>query len=319
MGKSVVFMFSGQGSQYYQMGKELYLQDPIFREWMTRLDGVASRIIGDSVLGQLYNHKKLKSERFDRTIYTHPAIFMVQYALAQALIESGVKPDFVLGVSMGEFASAAIAGVMEAKELLALLIKQAELLESHCPPGRMLAIIHDCNLYSEIPLIYENSELASINYESHFVVSGEIRKIKMIEGFLKEKGILHQELPVSYGFHSSLIDPAATSYINFLGNYPREDVKLPLVSGLYGNIITKLTDDYFWNIARKPMQFPKAVRVLENVQDCIYLDLGQGGTLTNFIKRNLKSDSDSEVYPIITPFSGELKSFEKVKSLFSVK
>ncbi|HBV96376.1 MAG: acyltransferase [Peptococcaceae bacterium BICA1-7] len=315
MGKPVVFMFSGQGSQYYQMGNELYLQNPVFREWMNRLDRIALSMLGQSVVNQLYGQEKRKSDIFDRTIHTHPAIFMVQYALAQILLESGIRPDLVFGVSLGEFVSAAVAGVMEAEKLLELVIKQAVLLEGCCPDGSMLAIIDDCAVYGEIPVIYENSELASVNYPGHFVVSGEKGKIKKIESFLREKGIIHQELPVSYGFHSSLIDPAAARYANFLRHYHCTDAKVPIVSGLYGNIINQLPEQYFWDIARMPMQLPKAVRELEDMRDCLYLDLGQG-TLTNFIRRNLTGDSHSEVYPIITPFGSELRCLAKVKSLF---
>lgn len=315
MGKSVVFLFSGQGSQYYHMAKELFAQHPVFRKWMLRLDGITYEVLGKSVLEQLYNKKKQIHERFDRTLYTHPAIFMVEYALAQVLSESGIHPDYVLGASMGEFASAAVAGIMGVEEIFEALLKQAELFESHCPEGGMLAIIHDSTLYSATPLIYENVELASVNFDSHFVVSGRNNKLKSIESFLKEKGIIYQELPVSYGFHSSLIDPAATFYTDFLEKYSCQKPQIPLVSGLNGKILTRLPKDYFWSIARKPVQFPKAIQALEKTQCCIYLDLGPGGTLANFTKRNLDNDSHSESHAMITPFNQELKNLEKIKGL----
>ena len=306
-------MFSGQGSQYYHMGKELFIKHPIYRGWMFKLDKIVREIIGESILEQLYSEKKRKYERFDRTLFTHPTIFMVEYALVQVLLENGVEPDFVLGTSMGEFASAAVAGVIGVEETLELIFKQAELFEGCCCEGGMLAIIHDSNLYYETPLIYENSELGSVNFNSHFVVSGKSRELKIIEEFLNEKGILYQNLPVSFAFHSSLIDPAAAVYINFLKKYSCQNPRIPLVSGLYGKLIAKLPDDYFWNIARKPIQFPKAISELENIQSHIYLDLGPSGTLANFTKRNLESNSKSEVYAVITPFDQELRNLEKIK------
>lgn len=315
MGKSVVFMFSGQGSQYYHMGKELFAKHPIFREWMLKLSTIVYEIIGKSVLEQLYNENKRKYEKFDRTLYTHPAIFMIEYALAQVLLESGIKPDFVLGTSMGEFASAAISGMMGVKELLEILLKQAELFENHCSKGGMLAIIHDSSLYNEIPLIYKNCELTSVNYNSHFVISGKTIKLKNIQDLLKHKGILYQELPVSHGFHSFLLDPAKTIYTNFLKKYSYVNPQISLVSGLYGSILTKLPIDYFWNIVREPVQFPKAIQELENIENHIYLDLGPGGTLANFTKRNLEKNSISESYAIITPFNQELRNLERIKGL----
>lgn len=319
MNKPVVFMFSGQGSQYYNMGKELFIEHPVFREWIFKLDRIAREIIGESILEQLYSQKKRKYERFDRTLYTHPAIFMVEYALARVLLESGVEPDYVLGASMGDFVSAVVAGVMGVEETLELVLKQAELFEGCCREGGMLAIIHDTNLYYETPLIYENSELGSVNFNLHFVISGKNERLKMIGEFLEEKKILYQDLPVSFAFHSSLIDPAEIFYINFLKKYILKNPQIPMVSCLYGKLITSLSNDYFWNIAREPIQFSKAIYELENFQSYIYLDLGPSGTLANFTKRNLDKNSESEVYAVITPFDQEFKNLEKIKKCFADK
>src|SRR3990172_1974894 len=112
MGRSIVFMFSGQGSQYYQMGKDLFTLQPVFREWMNRLDHIAYTITGEHVLDKLYHEKKRMDEPFDRVLYSHPATFMVGYSLARLLIESGIYPAYVLGASLGEFVSATVAEVM---------------------------------------------------------------------------------------------------------------------------------------------------------------------------------------------------------------
>lgn len=315
MRKSLVFMFSGQGSQYYQMGIELFTENPVFRKWMHKLNDVVYATIGESVLDKLYDEKQRRSQLFDRVLYTHTAIFMVEYALAQVLLECGAEPDFVLGASMGEFASAAVAGVMDVEELLKAVVKQAELFESKCEKGSMLAILDDLRLYRETPLIYENSELAAVNYGAHFVISGGSAKLNDIERFLKDKEIIYQNLPVSYGFHSSLIDPAAPAYIDFLKTKIYRKPQIPFVSCLFGNITTELPGDYFWNVARKPILFPQAIQELENGRNHIYLDLGPGGTLANFAKRNLDDNSRSESFAIITPFNRDLANLERIKDL----
>lgn len=313
---SFVFMFSGQGSQYYQMGKELFEHDPVFRRWMVALDDIAREIMGESVLRHVYDEKRKRSEPFDRILYTHPAIFMVEYSLAQVLIESGIKPDYVLGSSLGEFTSAALAGILGVDDLLKSVLKQAESFETHCEKGGMLAIIHHADMYNATPLIYENSELASINYDSHFVVSGEKEKLKEIERFLISKNIICQSLPVSYGFHSSYIDPAALSYKNFLRLKFHQTPCIPFVSCLSGTTISNIPTDFFWDAVRNPIQFPKAIRALETGRDRIYLDLGPGGTLANFAKHIVANDSKSESYTIMTPFNRDLKNLEKIRGLF---
>src|SRR5688572_9620134 len=112
MTKPIVFMFSGQGSHYYQMGRELFEQQPIFRHWMQLADSIYQELTGLSIIHELYENGHKKSEPFVRTLLTHPAIFSIEYALGQIILEQGIIPDYVLGTSLGEFAAAVFAGVM---------------------------------------------------------------------------------------------------------------------------------------------------------------------------------------------------------------
>jgi trans-AT polyketide synthase, acyltransferase and oxidoreductase domains len=316
MSKSIVFMFSGQGSQYYQMGKDLFDQNPVFRNWMRQMDDQVREISGRSVLNLFYNDKKPWDTGFDRTSLTHPAIFMVEYALAQTLLANGVAPDFVMGTSMGEFAAAVVAGVMELEAGLECLLKQAESFESLCEKGGMLAIIDNSALFEETPVLYENSELASVNYDAHFVVSGRGDGLLKIKEFLKSKEILYQDIPVSHAFHSSRIDPAAAVYREFLRAKSLQTPRIPLVSCLQGRIISRIPGDYFWEIARQPIRLPEAVRELEKAGSHFYLDLGPSGTLANFVKRNFAKESRSETFPIMTQFNRDVANLEKIIHLF---
>src|SRR3569833_4107031 len=114
-------MFSGSGSHYYQMGKELFRQSPVFQQWMMRLDERVQTLIGESVVLELYESQKRISDDFERTAMPHPAIFMVEYALAQMLIASGVRPDCVLGTGAGEFVVAVVLGLFSSVVALFLL------------------------------------------------------------------------------------------------------------------------------------------------------------------------------------------------------
>ena len=203
---------------------------------MLKLNDIASDLIGESLLDVLYDDGKRGSERFDRTLYTHPSIFMAEYSLAQVLLESGIEPDYVMGASLGEFAAAAVSAVMSVEELLELLVKQARLLEACCERGGMLAILQDTSLYYDTPTLYENSELASVNYHSHFVVSGKREGLKKAEAFLRDNDIVYQDLPVSYAFHSSLIDSAAEQYRELLNHQKYQPLRKKYISCLSGNL-----------------------------------------------------------------------------------
>jgi trans-AT polyketide synthase/acyltransferase/oxidoreductase domain-containing protein len=258
---------------------------------------------------------KKKSDLFNQTLYTHPAIFMVEYALAQVLMDSGIKPDYVLGTSIGEFASAALSDVMTFEESLLELIKQAEVLEDQCEEGGMLAILHDPNLYHENQFIYGNSELVSVNFHSHFVVSGQKNSLKDIEQYLKANQICCQALPVTQGFHSPLIDPAAGIYTDFLNERSYNTPRLPFISCRYANVLTKINNGYFWEVIRKPIEFQKALMELEKSGNHIYLDLGPSGTLANFVKYNLPENSESKSFSILSPFGQDLNNLRKIQSL----
>jgi len=314
--KSLIFMFSGQGSQYYHMGKELYCQNTIFRKWMSKLNDIVYQKVGVSIIDEIYNGSKNKADKFDCLLYTHPAIFMVEYSLARVLIESGLEPDYVLGASLGEFTSAAVAGVISVEETLEIILKQAQLIESHCQIGSMIAVVDSPNLYNQSSVISLHSNLAAINYFSHFIISGEGAKLLKIEEHLKIKDVIFQALPVRYGFHSSNIAPIESEYAEILSKLSFRKPEIPVISCLLSGFATNFSDKYFWDIIRQPIYFQKTIINLEEQGQFKYIDLGPSGTLANFVRKNLSRDSLSQSYDILNPFGQDVKKLEKVKGSF---
>ncbi len=316
MNKSRVFMFSGQGSQYYNMGRNLYLSNPVFHRWMEKLDNIFASLTGKSVIKILYDGNRQKSEPFDNILYTHPAIFMLEYSLAQVLLERGIYPDYVLGASLGEYTACAVAGVISCEYAVRCLVTQAKMLESHCLKGGMLAIINDYRLYDDMPVLSKNSELVSVNYHSHFIVSGSINNLKEIEEYLKVERILFQRLPVSFAFHSRLIDPIASVYNCFLKSITLKSPEVNFISSLTGDKNIAFDSSYFWDVVRKPINFRSAVRNLRNEQEYVFIDLGPSGTLVNFVKYNLDNENQASIFPIITPFNNETRNLERLYESF---
>jgi bacillaene synthase trans-acting acyltransferase len=224
----VVFMFSGQSSQYVQMGRALFDNDRCFRTWMECLDSVARDEIGDSIVDALYFRCRGTPDGFDRTALSHPAIFMVQFALARTLIEAGARPGLLLGYSIGAFAAAALAGVMTAEDALQAVMQQAAALEEHCTPGGMIAVLACPQLYADSGL-QEVCTVAAVNFHSHFVVAASRDRLSAIEENLRRRGVAHQRLAVSFAFHSPLIDAARTSCYAFLDSIPVGAPSIPLI------------------------------------------------------------------------------------------
>jgi bacillaene synthase trans-acting acyltransferase len=303
----IVFMFSGQGSQYFQMGKELFDKNDTFRDWMVRLDDIARPSSGRSVIETLYSDARGKGDPFDRTLLTHPAIFMVEYSLAQSLIHAGVWPDIVLGVSLGSFAAATVAGFIAIEDALAAVMRQAIAIEECCEPGGMTAVLGDPALFAD-DFLSSRGELAAVNFSSHFVVSARRTELAAIEAALSKHNVGYQRLPVSFPFHSQWMDKARAPFESFMRSVPCKQGRLPLVCCDQVAILSNLSSDYFWNVVRHPIRFREAIALLERQGSRRYIDVGPSGTLATFLKYGLSAITESTVHAILTPFGFDQKN-----------
>jgi acyl transferase domain-containing protein len=199
---------------------------------------------------------------------------------------------------------------------LEAVLTQALTIKQHCPPGGMLAIMASVEFFSQHPEIFDGCEMAGINYDEHFVISGTHGVLERIKVTLQNLGVLYMSLPVDYGFHSTLIEPAAQSYLHYLSKLPVKEPMIPMVSCHTGEKITSLNRDHFWQATRKPMRFSATLqwfeRHISEGRGVIYIDLGPGGSLANFIKRGLEANSTSIFQSVITPFNQEIARLQDV-------
>lgn len=310
--KPIVFMFAGQGAHYYQMGQALFEQEPIFKQWLEAADRIYQNLTGLSIIHTLYYENNKKTDSFARTLLTHPAILMVEYALGQVLLAYGIQPDYVLGTSLGEFTAAVFAGMMSFETALLAVIKQAQILEMKCPPGSMLAILAPADLYQNDIFLGKRITLAADNFHSHFVVSGEPHHLTLLEQYLTSQTISFQRLAVSHAFHSPLIDQGATEYCHFASQQSISPPSLPFISCAYAQRLTFVSPSHWWDSIRLPIQFQATLKHLEDKNHYHYVDVGPSGTLATMVKYNLSADSTSRPYPLLTPFSSDIKNLKKV-------
>jgi bacillaene synthase trans-acting acyltransferase len=311
-GAKTVFMFSGQGSQYFQMGRELFRTNDTFHSWMVRLDAIAEELTGHSVIGTLYADTSRKSDSFDRTLLTHPAIFMVEYALAQTLIDAGVLPDVVLGASMGSFAAATVAGFIEVADALASVVHQAIALEE-CERGGMLAVLADPALFAE-DFLSHRSELAAVNFSSHFVISARWNDLEEIETALRKDNVGYQRLPVSSAFHSQWIDKAKAPFASFMRSVQYRQGSLSLGCCDKTILLNGLPPDYFWNVVRRPIRFRETIAHMEQLNSHRYIDVGPAGTLATFLKYVMPANTKSTAHSILTPYGLDQKNLAALLS-----
>ena len=308
----IVFMFSGQGSHYYQMGRALYEQDRVFRHWMHEGDELMCLLTGFSIIEELYTKGRGKGEVFDRTLITHPTILVTEYALSRMLASLGVVPDYVLGSSLGEWAAAMVAEVTGFEEAIYAVVRQAELLEG-CPPGGMMAILDSVERYHRDPMLHARSTCCSVNFDQHFVVAGLRDDIDALERYLKKQRVTVQQLAVTQAFHSRHIESIADEYTTFLATRRFRPPSTPFVSGCRAQRLEALPDGYFWETVRGSIRFAESIQLLEQMGSYRFIDLGPSGTLATFARQNLPPGSASEVYSIMTPFGREVANLEKLQ------
>jgi acyl transferase domain-containing protein len=311
--RPVVFLLSGQGSHSYGMGRELLEREPAFARCMERLDAVVRRRLGTSVLDAIYMAGRSSGESFDRTLLTHPAIAMFELAVAEALRARGVRPQMVLGASLGELVAAALAGAMSEEEMLSLVIDHAEAIEADCPSGAMLAVLGPLSLYYEDAWLRAQCDLASVSFPGHFVLSGEPAVIAEARSRFSRAGVSSQELAVSHGFHSRLMDGARRRLERATAAVGVRRPQIPFVSCARARVIVRLDPEHFWDVTRRPILLSQTAEWLERRGGHVYVDIGPSGTLATMMKYNLGSESRSAVLPIVTPFGGAPDNLDRVE------
>jgi acyl transferase domain-containing protein len=280
-------MYSGQGSQYYNMGKELYLKNDVFRRHMNLCSDLLSHELDRPLTEVIYDESK-KTENFDSILYTHPAIFSIGYSLTHVLMESGLRPDYLLGYSLGEFVASVVAGVVSLEDGLKIVSKQARMLHEKCALGGMMVVFTSPDYFNQHQALFKNCMLAGINYSQCFVVSGSKERLQEINQFMTNDSKVSYILPVNYPFHSALIEPIKNDFLSLIHHVHYEPASIPVYSCASVGIM-QTSRDHFWNVIRSPIQFEQTIKSMASENDCLFIDLSPTGTMSNFIKHGFNN------------------------------
>lgn len=301
MKRKLVFLYSGQGSQYYQMGRKIFENDIGYRAEMLRLDEIIKEIFGYSVLDELFQDGKKKTDVFDELKYTHPAIFMSQVAVTKALMGRGIEPDYFMGSSLGEIVAVSMA-TGNIDEIFINIVSQVQNFEC-CKNGGMMAVFDKVENYDAAPEIYENSIISAVNYDSMYVISGKNEGLLKVEEYFKKKQVIYQRLPVNYAFHSQYVDAARENILCQENLFQLNPIKIPVISCCMEEpILREIEKGYFWNIIRNPIQFMRSIQwVAKQDEEYLFADLSLTGSQANYIRRIVK-DAKMETYSPFTLF-----------------
>jgi bacillaene synthase trans-acting acyltransferase len=302
--RKTAFLFSGQGAQYYQMGRSLYEDSSTFRGWMDRMDAQVEQSLGTSVLREIFGSHG-RADPFDALRLTHPALFMVEYALARTVMQLGVVPDYTLGASLGTLVALAVSGHLPLESALQLVLEQAQIIEEHCPTGGLIAVMAEPRLYWTSPALRSLSVVAGQNFASHFVLAMPQAHLREVEAVLRAADATHQRLPVRYPFHSPWMDPVRDRLIQASLAHRLGAGTVPLVCCALSGVLETPPTDYFWRVARDPIDFMRTIARMEALSAFDYVDLSPSGTLATFLKYQLGKDPPSRFVAVMSPFGGE--------------
>lgn len=283
---STIFMFSGQGSQYVNMCKDLYQSERRFQKILDHSFEIASRYSQTDFKDILFS--ALAPERINETQNTQPILFMVEYALASLFIEWGLQPDYLIGHSIGEFTAAAVSGVLSLQDALKLVIKRGQLM-GQVEKGLMLSV--ESNLENIKPFLNNREEIdvAVINSPNSLVLSGKVLAIENLQEELAANHIVAKVLHTSHAFHSRMMDSILVKFETEVASIQINPPQIPYISSLTASWVDlkTLQDPKYWSRQlRETVRFHEGIQELLNLGKGIFIEVGPGKVLCNHVLRN---------------------------------
>jgi acyl transferase domain-containing protein/acyl carrier protein len=286
--RPVVFMFTGQGAQYVQMARELYDTEVTFREDVDRCCEILKPHLQLDLRAVLYppaERADEAGEQLKQTQLTQPALFVIEYALAQLWMRWGVRPAALIGHSIGEYAAACLAGVFTLEDALKVVVERGRLMQ-HAPHGAMLAV--PLSEEELLPLLNGELSLAAVNAPSLCVVSGEVEAVEGLERGLVEKGLSCRRLHTSHALHSAMMEPLLATFAAKLKEVKTGTPKIPIVSTLTGTWMTaeEACDAGYWaRQLRQTVRFADGLGEVLKEPEAVLLEIGPGQTLSALAKQ----------------------------------
>ena len=289
----IIFLFPGQGTQYLNLSLKLYNEEQVYRKHLDHCLDMASFFMKVNLKKTLFPSSEDLTEEIKifKTEFAHPILFSVEYALAQLLINYGIKPNTMLGHSLGEYVTACIAGVFKLEDALKLVCIRGRSV-AKCTPGEMLSIPLPAEEVSA--LVSDSVEIAAINSPNLCVVSGKKMSLKRfqkkLEPILSKKSLNIQNLTNNYPSHSHLLKDAIPSFSLALESIPKRNPTIPFLSNLTGDWITSLniqSNDYWINHMLKPVRFSDcSKKLIDSFPNAIFIEVGAGSTLVNLLQQH---------------------------------
>jgi acyl transferase domain-containing protein len=285
----LVFMFSGQGTEQVNQAREIYDTEPVFREHMDQCCDLLKPHLDLDLRAILYSGADQAEEaarRLAQPFISQPALFVIEYALAQLWMSWGVRPQAMIGHSLGEYVAACLAKVFSIEDALALVAARGRLVQKH-PGGAMLAI--RLPEHETKPLLGRRLALAAVNGPELCVASGPVDAIEGLEKKLHDRNVACRRLQTSHALHSEMMEPVLHVFMTKVRKTKLNPPQIPYVSNLTGHWITapEATNPNYWAAhLRQTVRFADGLAELARGQHEILLEVGPGQSLTTLAQKH---------------------------------
>ncbi|NER93852.1 MAG: SDR family NAD(P)-dependent oxidoreductase [Symploca sp. SIO1B1] len=279
----IAFLFTGQGSQYVNMGRQLYEQSPTFRQAINQCEEILSSV-------EAFKEKSLReilypaddssdSSLLNQTAYTQPALFAIEYALFKLWQSWGIKPDVVMGHSVGEYVAATVAGVFSLEDGLKLIAARGSWMQQLPAGGQMVSVMTSESKVLDtlkVMSLEEKVAIAAINGPESIVISGESEAVGAIATHLESVGIKTKQLQVSHAFHSLLMEPMLTDFEALASQLTYHQPRIPIISNVTGTKADQsiASAQYWVNHVRQPVKFAQSMAALHQQGYETFLEIG---------------------------------------------